>query len=85
MNTFAGRNLSRWTAVFVALALLCTLPVALGESAMPFAGGEGTEASPYVIETAAQLDSVREHLSAHFILMADIDLSAYESWAPIGT
>lgn len=84
MNTSVGRNLSRRVALFVALMLLCTVPVALGESAGPFAGGDGTEASPYRIETAAQLDGVRDHLSAHFILTADIDLSAYESWTPIG-
>lgn len=62
---------------------------------IPFAGGEGTELSPYQIETAAQLDAVRyflvdpftEHAN-NFILTKDIDLGVapYNTgtgWEPI--
>lgn len=54
-----------------------------------FAGGDGSLGNPYQISTATQLDSVRNHLSDHFILTADIDLdvSPYNSgtgWEPIG-
>lgn len=48
-----------------------------------FTHGAGTEADPYQVWTAADLNGVRDHLSAHFIQMADIDLSEYESWWPI--
>jgi hypothetical protein len=50
-----------------------------------FAGGEGTEESPYQVATAEQLNQVRYNLDKHFILTDDIDLSVYESWEPIGT
>ena len=49
-----------------------------------FAGGDGTAESPYLIETAEQLDKVRENLTAHYKLGDDIDLSGYENWEPIG-
>ncbi|HIH95609.1 TPA: hypothetical protein HA338_16920, partial [Methanosarcina acetivorans] len=57
--------------------------VGLYESA--FEGGNGTEESPYRITTAEQLDRVRYYLDKHFVLIADIDLSGYENWTPIGT
>lgn len=49
-----------------------------------FANGSGTEADPYLVETAADLNGVRDYLSAHFKQTADIDLSGYENWIPIG-
>lgn len=39
-----------------------------------FAGGSGTEADPYQVATAEQLDAVRDYLDFHFILTVDIDL-----------
>jgi hypothetical protein len=42
-----------------------------------FAGGDGSEANPYLIETALQLDAVRGDLDAHYALMNDVDLSTY--------
>lgn len=56
-----------------------------GSSSKVFAGGSGTVSSPYQIETAAQLNKVRNYLDKQFILTADIDLSGYENWTPIGT
>ncbi|MCD8017800.1 MAG: S-layer homology domain-containing protein [Oscillospiraceae bacterium] len=47
--------------------------------------GSGTAENPYRIYTAEELDAVRSDLTAHYILMNDIDLSAYSSWEPIGT
>ena len=58
--------------------------------------GSGTEANPYQICTAAQLDEIRYNLSAHYKLMNDIDLTEYLSegnpgynygrgWMPIAT
>ena len=46
-----------------------------------FAHGTGTEADPYLVETAADLNGVRDYLSAHFKQTADIDLSGYENWS----
>lgn len=50
-----------------------------------FAGGNGTKESPYQIATAEQLDQVRYCLDKDFVLTADIDLSDYDNWEPIGT
>ncbi|WP_051533695.1 GLUG motif-containing protein [Desulfitibacter alkalitolerans] len=57
-----------------------------------FAGGFGTEDSPYLIETAEQLDNVRyylgnDHLDKHFKQIEHIDLTDSpwnEDWIPIG-
>ena len=49
-----------------------------------FAGGAGTKANPYQVATADQLNSIRSYLSNHFVQTADIDLSGYPNWIPIG-
>ncbi len=54
------------------------------KSLAQFSGGSGTSEDPYQISTATQLDSVRNHLSSHFIQTADIDLSSYGTWIPLG-
>lgn len=48
--------------------------------------GAGTQSNPYLIATADQLDQVRDHLEngTYFQLAADIDLSGYANWEPIG-
>ena len=50
-----------------------------------FAGGNGTMADPYQIATAEQFDAIHGFKDKHYKLVADIDLSAYADWAPIGT
>ncbi|MCL2328855.1 MAG: leucine-rich repeat domain-containing protein [Bacteroidetes bacterium] len=57
-----------------------------------FCGGAGTPTNPYQICTTAQLNEVRNHLDASFILMNDIDLTSFiaendnvNGWLPIGT
>ena len=55
-----------------------------------FAGGAGTEASPYQVATANQLNKVRDYLDKHFIQTADINLGVAPwnqgtGWVPIGT
>ncbi|MGC3977087.1 MAG: YDG domain-containing protein [Paludibacteraceae bacterium] len=58
--------------------------------------GSGTSADPWQIRTAADLDAVRNNLSAHYKVMNDIDLASYlasggagynsgAGWNPIGT
>jgi hypothetical protein len=39
---------------------------------------------PIRITTAAQLNAIRDNLGGSYILAADIDLSDYENWIPIG-
>ncbi len=54
--------------------------------AQPFAGGSGTEADPWQIETPQQLDSIRHYLDGYFMLTNDVDLEQYNNgiWTPIG-
>jgi hypothetical protein len=80
----------------VFLAVLCALCPLAGR-AQNFAGGSGTEAAPWIIETPEQMDNMRrylgeKHKDRHFKLGNDIDLSdyAYETygaagWEPVGT
>lgn len=44
-------------------------------SEVTFAGGSGTETDPYIIETAEQLDAVRNNLRASYRLNADIEFT----------
>ncbi|GGG72036.1 cadherin-like beta sandwich domain-containing protein [Paenibacillus radicis (ex Gao et al. 2016)] len=54
-----------------------------------FAGGNGTEASPYLIQSASQFNDIRNDYQKAYRLIADIDLSAYatanggDGWEPI--
>jgi len=52
-----------------------------------FAGGNGTTGNPFQIESADQLNHVRDYLGSHFILNNDIDMSTFDAdhpWEPIG-
>ena len=51
---------------------------------MAFAGGNGTIENPYQVATAEQLNDIRNYLDSCFIQTADIDLSIYPNWVPIG-
>ncbi len=46
--------------------------------------GSGTADDPYQIATAQQFDSIRNDLTAHYILTQDIDLSSVADFQPIG-
>lgn len=59
-------------------------PAEANDKATLFAGGTGTAEDPWQISTAEQLYRIHDDLTAHYILIADIDLSAYENWTPIG-
>lgn len=53
-----------------------------------FSAGNGTEDDPYHVDSPGTLALIREHLDAHFIQTADIDLgvmpwNAGEGWIPI--
>ncbi|MBQ7546318.1 MAG: leucine-rich repeat protein [Clostridia bacterium] len=49
-----------------------------------FQYGDGSVKKPYQISTPEQLNAIRNDLSAHYIQTADIDMSAWGSWEPIG-
>ena len=59
-------------------------PAEANDKATLFAGGTGTAEDPWQISTAEQLYRIHDDLTAHYMLIADIDLSAYENWTPIG-
>lgn len=59
-------------------------PAVLKETPFEFEGGTGTLKDPYLIKTAEQLNSVRYGLNYHYKLIADIDLSKWGNWIPIG-
>jgi|GEM_PF-2540995 len=65
-------------------------PPPLVEVIPEFAGGDGTLEDPYQIEHPRQLDNIRNHPFAYFVIIADIDLNTFpyflgEGWEPIGT
>ncbi len=67
------------------------------QSTDEFAGGNGTEANPYLIETKEHLNNVRNDLGAYYKLVADITFTDEDfstqgefynngyGWEPIGT
>lgn len=70
--------------LFCMVLILAMLLTAAAVAESGFAGGSGTREDPWQIASAEQLQRVRENLAGHYVLVADIDLSAYENWAPIG-
>lgn len=73
-------------ALTLALCMSMAVPAfAFGGSSSGFAGGSGTEADPYHIQTVAQLDAVRNNLGASYVLDNDLDLSSVSEFKPIGT
>ena len=87
-------------AVLLSIAMIITtMPfgiVTANAVTTQFAGGSGTKADPYLIETKEHLNNVRNDLNAHYKLIADIvftdaDFAAggdfyndASGWAPIG-
>ena len=55
------------------------------EAPSEFGGGSGTAEDPYVITEARHWQNISAHLSAHYVLGADISLASIEKLAPIGT
>ncbi|MFK9094252.1 Ig-like domain-containing protein [Bacillus salipaludis] len=49
-----------------------------------FAGGMGTSFSPYKISNVVQLNHVRDHRNAYYVLTNDVSLGSLD-WKPIGT
>lgn len=49
-----------------------------------FGGGNGNPENPFLVEDAADLDAVRNQLSKAYKQVANVDLSSYANWVPIG-
>ncbi len=70
-------------SILVIILILGLIPVAINAGS-GFQGGSGSVSNPYQIINAQQLYNMRTNLSANYILMANIDLSSYSNWEPIG-
>lgn len=51
---------------------------------MIFASGDGTVSNPYSVENPGQLFAIGLYPDSNYILTADIDLSKFNTWVPIG-
>jgi len=78
MKTRIKRVLTQMVSVGVAALILLFL---IEASASAFSGsGAGTLADPYQITNAAQLQEMKNNLTAHYVLMNDIDCSDTVNW-----
>lgn len=69
-----------------ALAIIMTFILSFGVLTVAFADETAEVPEGYTpIYTAEDLYNIRNNLAGKYILMNDIDLSAYENWIPIGT
>lgn len=95
------KKFKRTLAFLLTLTMLLTaIPLSVwaesSASVADFAGGNGTEESPYLIATKEQLDNVRKNLDAHYKMTADIKFTEADfaeggafynngdGWKPIG-
>ena len=92
----AQRNVLTCSMVIVFLITFVFAPAAHAANGL-FGGGTGLSGDPYIIEDEADLDAVRNGLTAHYRLGNNIDLTTYlasggdgyaqwgtDGWEPIG-
>ncbi|MCC5933251.1 MAG: T9SS type A sorting domain-containing protein [Balneolales bacterium] len=89
-------NTYKTTIKSVVIGLFALLMITPAIAIAQFAGGDGSAASPFQIETKEQLDAVRNNLTSHFVLNNDIVFDAADfqvgglfyrdgaGWLPIG-
>lgn len=77
---------------YVMVSCISCIGISSNAWAADFSAGTGTADDPYVVNTADELSGIKDNLSAHYKLGADIDLSAWitanapeTGWSPIGT
>lgn len=71
--------------IFALMVILSfTTSMAFAKSA-DFKYGEGTENDPYIISTPSELNMVRYHRDAYFLQAANLDMSDFGQFAPIGS
>jgi hypothetical protein len=73
LNVFIG--LAVVTAVF-----MVAMPLHVSSEGALFAGGSGTPEDPYQISTCEHLQNINTDLSAHYVLVDDVDCSATQEW-----
>ncbi|MCC3375064.1 S-layer homology domain-containing protein [Cohnella sp. REN36] len=71
------RVLSWFTALMLAIGII---PIHAFAASSDFAQGDGSAERPYIVTTLAELNAVRNDLSAHYRLAADIDASETAGW-----
>ena len=77
-------NSARKSAVLlIAVMLIFSIFGVCNVSAASYSG-KGTKSDPYLVETAEQLDGIRNNLKAHYKLANTIDLSSAANFKPIG-
>ena len=54
------------------------------EQSLSFAGGDGTEDTPFEVSSAEQLENIGQLLYCNFRLTQNIDLSGSGNWTPLG-
>ena len=79
------------TRIFTLLMVLLCLPALSWGQDSTYGGGDGTKDNPYQISTPEQLKALADAVNGgnsyentYFQLTANIDLSSYSSWTPIG-
>lgn len=87
-----GQNQENKREKLVSYAPAAEIDVWIDHAAEEYAGGEGTEQSPYQIQTAAQFAKIAKEMfydtsktfeNTWFVIENDLDLSGYQ-WFPIG-
>lgn len=84
---YGGAKIKKNIGILLLISILIVTSISLGGvayadsgtdgsgSEVTFAGGNGTETDSYIIETAEQLDAVRNNLRASYRLNADIEFT----------
>lgn len=73
------------STILLIVLLLCQVGISENNWVFAsFANGSGTYDDPYLISTAEELNAVRNYLGNHYKQVADIDLSSFPNWEPIG-
>ena len=70
------KNLFKFVFSFALLTMLMPCMSYPLSASVGFSAGDGSEAYPYLIESAEQLDAIRNDLDAHYALINDVDVSS---------
>lgn len=96
INNSIQKILSYFIAAMLIFSCMPVVAQPVSATTKEFAGGNGTEDDPYLIETKEHLDNVRNDLDAHYKMIADIRFSVEDfsnggafyndglGWNPIG-
>ena len=90
INDFRKQRYTKYVALYKVLLLTLVFLAALIQTlSAQFAGGDGTDETPFQVQTVAHLNLIRTnylgaaHTDVYFEQIADITLEG--NWAPIGT